>query len=30
MLGLLRDWQTFAASLDQRRKDRLCLEKILN
>lgn len=30
MLGLLRDWQTFAASLDQLRKDRLCLEKILN
>jgi len=30
MLGLLRDWQTFAASLDQLRKDRICLEKILN
>jgi len=29
VLGLLRDWQTFAASLDQLRKDRLCLEKIL-
>ena len=30
VLGLLRDWQTFAASLDQLRKDRICLEKILN
>jgi uncharacterized membrane protein YqjE len=30
VLRLLRDWQTFAASLDQLRKDRLCLEKILN
>ena len=30
VLGLLRDWQTFAASLDQLRKDRLCLEKILH
>ena len=27
--GLLRDWQTLAASLDQLRKDRACLEKIL-
>ena len=26
---LLRDWQTMAASLDQLRKDRACLEKIL-
>jgi uncharacterized membrane protein YqjE len=26
---LLRDWQTLAASLDQFRKDRECLEKIL-
>jgi uncharacterized membrane protein YqjE len=26
---LLRDWQTFSASLDQLRKDRACLEKIL-
>jgi uncharacterized membrane protein YqjE len=26
---LLRDWQTLAASLDQLRKDRACLEKIL-
>jgi uncharacterized membrane protein YqjE len=25
----LRDWQTLAASLDQLRKDRACLEKIL-
>ena len=30
VLRLLRDWQTFAASLTQLRKDRLCLEKILN
>jgi uncharacterized membrane protein YqjE len=27
--GLLRDWQTLSASLDQLRKDRACLEKIL-
>lgn len=27
---LLRDWQTLPASLDQLRKDRECLEKILN
>ena len=26
---LLREWQTFSASLDQLRKDRACLEKIL-
>jgi len=26
---LLHDWQTFSASLDQLRKDRECLEKIL-
>jgi uncharacterized membrane protein YqjE len=26
---LLRDWQTLSASLDQLRKDRACLEKIL-
>jgi uncharacterized membrane protein YqjE len=26
---LLRDWQTLSASLDQLRKDRECLEKIL-
>jgi len=26
---LLHDWQTLPASLDQLRKDRLCLEKIL-
>ena len=27
--GLLRDWQTLSATLDQLRKDRECLEKIL-
>jgi uncharacterized membrane protein YqjE len=27
--GLLRNWQTLSASLDQLRKDRDCLEKIL-
>jgi len=27
--GLLRDWQTLSASLDQLRKDRACLEKTL-
>jgi uncharacterized membrane protein YqjE len=27
--GLLRDWQTLSASIDQLQKDRLCLEKIL-
>ena len=27
--GLLRDWQTLSASLEQLRKDRACLEKIL-
>jgi uncharacterized membrane protein YqjE len=27
--GLLRDWQTLSASLDQFRKDRECLEKII-
>jgi uncharacterized membrane protein YqjE len=27
--GRLRDWQTLSASLDQLRKDRECLEKIL-
>jgi hypothetical protein len=26
---LLRDWQTIPASLDQFKKDRACLEKIL-
>jgi uncharacterized membrane protein YqjE len=26
---LLRDWQSFSATLDQLRKDRACLEKIL-
>jgi uncharacterized membrane protein YqjE len=29
LTGLLRDWQTLSASLDQLRKDRSCLEKIL-
>ena len=29
LTGLLRDWQTLSASLDQLRKDRECLEKIL-
>lgn len=27
--SLLRDWQTLSASLEQLRKDRLCLEKFL-
>ena len=30
LTGLLRDWQTLAASLDQLRKDRACLEKLLS
>lgn len=29
LTGLLRDWQTLSATLDQLRKDRVCLEKIL-
>ncbi len=29
LTGLLHDWQTFSATLDQLRKDRACLEKIL-
>ena len=29
LTGLLRDWQTLSASLDQLRKDRACLEKNL-
>ena len=29
LAGRLRDWQTLPASLDQLRKDRLCLEKTL-
>ncbi len=29
LAGLLRDWQTIPASLDQLTKDRACLEKIL-
>jgi hypothetical protein len=28
LTGLLLDWQTLSASLDQLRKDRACLEKI--
>ena len=28
LTGLLRDWQTLSATLDQLRKDRACLEKI--
>lgn len=30
LTALQRDWQTLSASLDQLRKDRTCLEKILN
>jgi uncharacterized membrane protein YqjE len=29
LTGLLRDWQTFSATLDQLQKDRVCLEKTL-
>ncbi len=29
LAGLLRDWQTLSATLDQLRKDRACLEKTL-
>jgi uncharacterized membrane protein YqjE len=29
LTGLLHDWQTLSASLDQLQKDRACLEKIL-
>jgi uncharacterized membrane protein YqjE len=29
LTGMLRDWQTLSATLDQLRKDRACLEKIL-
>jgi uncharacterized membrane protein YqjE len=29
LIGLLREWQTLPASLDQLRKDRACLEKLL-
>jgi uncharacterized membrane protein YqjE len=29
LTGLLRDWQTLSATLDQLRKDRACLEKHL-
>jgi uncharacterized membrane protein YqjE len=30
LIGVLRNWQTMAASLDQLRKDRACLEKIFS
>ena len=30
LAGLLRDWQTLSASVDQLRKDRACLENILS
>jgi uncharacterized membrane protein YqjE len=30
LIGLLRNWQTLSATLDQLRKDRECLEKILS
>ena len=30
LTGLLRDWQTLSASLDQLRKDRACFEKSLD
>jgi uncharacterized membrane protein YqjE len=29
LIGVMRNWQTLSASLDQLRKDRACLEKIL-
>ena len=29
LVGLLHNWQTLSASLDQLRKDRLCLENLL-
>ena len=29
LTGMLRDWQTLSATLDQLRKDRACLEKTL-
>jgi uncharacterized membrane protein YqjE len=29
LTGWLRDWESFSASLDQLRKDRACLDKIL-
>jgi uncharacterized membrane protein YqjE len=29
LIGVMRNWQTLAASLDQLRKDRACLERIL-
>ena len=30
LIGVLRNWQTLSASLDQLRKDRACLEKIFS
>jgi len=30
LLGVMRNWQTLSASLDQLRKDRACLEKIFS
>jgi uncharacterized membrane protein YqjE len=29
LIGLLRNWQMLSATLDQLRKDRECLEKII-
>ena len=29
LTGFLRDWQTFSSSLEQLRKDRACLEKLI-
>ncbi len=29
LIGVMRNWQTLSASLDQLRKDRACLERIL-
>jgi uncharacterized membrane protein YqjE len=29
LTGIVRDWQTFSASLDQLRRDRECLEQLL-
>ena len=29
LIGVMRNWQTLSASLDQLRKDRACLEKVL-
>jgi len=30
LIGVMRNWQTLSASLDQLRKDRACLEKIFS